>query len=225
LAALALGLRLAAVVVLWPTGPVPTFEHGEIARRLLAGEGFSVTFLGQTGPTSQQAPFVPLLLAGCYALLGVDRPAAVALFAVLQCLAGTAAVLGVVVLGKRWVPGHPAVAWVAGAAAALYPPHVYMVTHVQVATWATLVLVALLAITAGECAVYRRRSAWLVGGLAGVALWIEPIFALAVPVVMLALGLAARRAALDENVARPMTDVLARRAAWRTFCTAPPPAT
>src|ERR1700758_3706022 len=54
--------------------PHSTYEHGEIAANLLAGRGFSVRFLGADGPTSQQAPMYPILVAGAYAIGGVGTP-------------------------------------------------------------------------------------------------------------------------------------------------------
>ena len=66
---LAIAVRAAAVLVLQShTVPHGTYEHGEIAANLLAGRGFSVRFLGAEGPTSQQAPLYPALVAGAYAL-------------------------------------------------------------------------------------------------------------------------------------------------------------
>ena len=86
---LAFGLR--AWVVFAPstehTRPLD-YEHGRIAENLLAGKGFSIEFLGQQGPTSQQAPFYPLLLAAFYKALGVHSAAAILGVELLQCLAG-----------------------------------------------------------------------------------------------------------------------------------------
>lgn len=192
LAIVACGLRVAAVALLWPAGLPPTFEHGEIASRMLAGEGFAVTFLGHVGPTSQQAPLYPTLLAGLYALFGVDSPGALLAMQLLQCLAGTVSVLLVAWLARHWVPERPAVAWTAGIAAAVYPPHVYMVTHIQVATWATLALTGLLALAATRQIMNRPRGLALLGLSIGLTLLIEPIHALAVPVVLLAALLTGR---------------------------------
>jgi hypothetical protein len=61
---LAILARVAAIVVLESHRvPRSTFEHGEIAANLLAGRGFSIRFLGAEGPTSQQAPLYPCLVA------------------------------------------------------------------------------------------------------------------------------------------------------------------
>ncbi len=209
LAAVALGLRLLTLAVLDAPGRAATFEHGEIAARLLRGEGFAVTFLGQTGPTSQQAPWVPLVLAGCYALAGAGSPAALVAFQLLQCLVGTATVLGVAWLARQWLDDCPAAMWVAGYAAALYPPHVYMVTHIQVATWATGALVGCLALAATPSVRRSGAGAAAIGAASGVALLIEPIFALVVGVLALAVAATPlMERAADPSTARP------RQALW-----------
>ena len=75
LIALGIAARAAAVLVLQShTVPNSTYEHGEIAANLLAGQGFSVRFLGADGPTSQQAPAYPAMVAAAYALGGVGTP-------------------------------------------------------------------------------------------------------------------------------------------------------
>ena len=64
LVALAIVARVAAVWVLQSHHvPRSTYEHGEIAANLLAGRGFAMQFLGADGPTSQQAPIYPALVA------------------------------------------------------------------------------------------------------------------------------------------------------------------
>ena len=190
LAVLALGLRVAVVFALRTEHAAPvTYEHGRIAESMLAGHGFSIEFLGSWGPTSQQAPFYPLLLAGAYACFGVETPAALLAVQLLQCAAGTALVLAVVWLGWVLVPDRPSVGWVAGLGAALYPTHLYMVTHMQVALWAALVLTTLLAVVMSPRWQGRWLGALLAGVLAGILLLIEPILALALPICAIAFWL------------------------------------
>ena len=75
--ALAIASRVAAVLVLQShLVPRSTYEHGEIAANLLAGRGFSMRFLGADGPTSQQAPVYPALVAVAYGCYGVGTPKA-----------------------------------------------------------------------------------------------------------------------------------------------------
>jgi hypothetical protein len=157
LAVLALGLRVGLVLALRTEHRAPvSYEHGRIAENLLAGRGFSIEFLGAEGPTSQQAPFYPLLLAAVYRLLGVETPGAILAVQLLQCMAGTALVLAVVGLGWALMPDRPSVGWVAGIGAAVYPTHLYMVTHLQVALWAALILTTLLAVVMS----HRWRATW-----------------------------------------------------------------
>jgi hypothetical protein len=191
---LALGLRVGVVAVLWGghAGPIG-YEHDEIARNLLAGEGFSVDFLGHDGPTSQQAPFYPLLLAGVYACFGVGTAGSILAVQLLQCLAGTAVVLAVVWLSWSLLPESRIVGWVAGLGAAVYPTHLYMVTHLQVAVWAALLLTLPLAVTAAPRWRATRGGAILCGVLAAMILLVEPILALALPVAAVAFWMAEPR--------------------------------
>jgi hypothetical protein len=183
LGGLALGLRLTVVWALSGdyAGPV-AYEHGRIAENLLAGRGFSIEFLGSHGPTSQQAPFYPLLLATAWACFGVATPQAILAVELLQCLAGTALVLAVAWLGWSLLPDRRSVGWVAALGAAVYPTHLYMVTHLQVALWAALVLTVLLAVCVSPRWRATRRGAILAGCLAGMLLLVEPILALALPI-------------------------------------------
>lgn len=182
LAACALALRLAVVYALPQHMDRPqTYEHGEIARNLLAGRGFVVTFLGQEGPTSQQAPFVPLLLAAVYSVTGIDSVESLVTFQVLQCLAGVALVLCTSWLAWSLYPADRRIGWCAGWSVAVFPTHVYMVTHVQAASWAATCLVALWAVIAAWRKTHPWRAACCGGILAGLLLLVEPILALTLP--------------------------------------------
>ena len=191
LLSVALAVRIAAVILLLPksiavTGPL-TYEHGAIAENLLAGRGFSVWYLGTEGPTSQQAPWVPFVLAGCYAAFGVGSPAALVAYQLLQCLAGVGLVAATVRLTWSLVPEHRGCGWIAGWLAALFPPHIYMVTHVQAAPWAALGLTMLLAAACNRSAPLTWRRTFTLGALSGWLLLVDPILVLAMPIVGLAL--------------------------------------
>src|SRR5262245_50152754 len=112
LVALALAARVAAVLVL-PSHTVPrsTFEHGEIAANLLAGKGFSVKFLGAGGPTSQQAPIYPVVVAAAYAIGGAGTPRALLWLEMGQALMGAGLVAVVIGLARAVVPERPLVGW------------------------------------------------------------------------------------------------------------------
>ncbi len=102
LIALAIAARVAAVLFLRSHEvPRSTYEHGEIAANLLAGRGFSVHFLGKDGPTSQQAPVYPVLVAGAYALGGIDTPRALLILELGQAILGGVLVAGVLALAAE----------------------------------------------------------------------------------------------------------------------------
>lgn len=205
LAGLALGLRVGVVLVLSgsETGSI-AYEHGRIAENLLAGRGFSIALLGAEGPTSQQAPFYPVLLAAAYLCFGVGSSAALLAVQLLQCLAGTSLVLAVVWLAWSLAPSRPMLGWIAGLGAAVYPTHLYMVTHLQVAVWAALLLTLLLCVVVAPRFRATRRGALWAGLLSGMLLLVEPILALAIPICALSFWLAEQhrlsRAALGRIV-------------------------
>jgi hypothetical protein len=200
---LALGLRVWVVFALSTEHTRPLdYEHGRIAENLLAGRGFSVEFLGQTGPTSQQSPFYPFLLAAFYKAFGAHSAAAILGVELLQCLCGTGLVLAVVWLGWSLLPSQPGIGWMAGFLEAIHPSHLYMVTHLQVAVWAALALTLLLAIGASP----RWQSTWsgavLAGVVAGMLLLIEPILALALPIAAAVFWLGGRGSLRSRRVGR-----------------------
>ena len=160
-----------------------TYEHGEIAENLLSGRGFSVTFLGTSGPTSQQAPFYPAVVAAVYSCFGVASPGSLLAMQILQAVAGTLLVLCVVWLGWSLLPDWPTLGSTAGWMAALYPSHVYMVTHFQVAVWAGLALTALVAWVCWPRGRHTWSKALVAGLMAGCLLLIDPILSLALPLV------------------------------------------
>lgn len=158
------------------------FEHGEIAENLLSGRGFSVKYLGVDGPTSQQAPLYPLLLAATSVLRGFNAPSLTAV-EVLQCFAGTATALVSLLLGWTLFPQQRAIGWTAGWIAALFPSHLYMATQIQVVVWATLLLTWLALLASRSPGRAPWRQAILLGITAGLLLLVEPILALTLPII------------------------------------------
>ncbi len=197
---LAVAVRAAAVLVLQShTVPRSTYEHGEIAANLLAGRGFATTFLGAEGPTSQQAPVYPVLVAGAYALGGVESPRALLILELGQAILGGLMVAGVLALAREVAPERPAVGLVAGLIAALHPTLVYAATHVQVALLAATLLVWTLALA---YRVGRTGSIRLAAGtglvLALLALT-DPILALVAPGAAWAAAIGRRLGLRDER--------------------------
>src|SRR6185437_2174271 len=131
---LAVAVRVAAVLALQSHKvPRSTYEHGDIAANLLAGRGFTTRFLGADGPTSQQAPVYPVIVAGAYALGGVGTPRALLILELGQAALGGLLVAGVLALAREVAPDRPRMGALAGLVVALHPTLVYAATHVQVA--------------------------------------------------------------------------------------------
>ncbi|MBX7166230.1 MAG: hypothetical protein K1X74_07760 [Pirellulales bacterium] len=191
LAAFALAARLTVVWLLADAAHPPyTFEHGQIAANLLAGKGFAIRFLGSEGPTSQQAPCYPLLLAAVQTFCGQGL-ASLYLMQVLQALAGAACVVLVAQLAARWFPESPAAGWFAGLLAAVHPTQLYAVAQIQPVVWITLCLFVVLWLAQRAGTSGWRGPLWF-GAAAGWLLLWEPILAVALPIAALARLLADR---------------------------------
>ena len=192
---LAVVVRAAAVLGLQShTLPHSTYEHGEIAANLLAGRGFSVKFLGAEGPTSQQAPVYPLIVAGAYALGGVETPRALLILELGQAILGGMLVMGVLRLAREVAPGSHWVARGAGVIAALHPTLVYSATHVQVAGLAATLMTFSLA------AAYRTGRAGSLRGTFKTGLWLT-FLTLTDPILGLSMVGACWAVALSRSVA------------------------
>jgi hypothetical protein len=177
---LAIAVRASAVVILQShTVPRSTYEHGEIAANLLAGRGFAMHFLGGDGPTAQQAPVYPALVALAFALGGIDSPKALLLLELAQSFLGGVLVWGVLILCRGIAPDKPRIAWMATAIVALHPTLIYAATHVQVAVLGTTLLVWSLAWAYRAGARGRPHDALLTGGLLALLALTDPILSLA----------------------------------------------
>lgn len=178
---LAITVRVAAVLVLQShTVPRSTYEHGEIAANLLAGRGFSVKFLGADGPTSQQAPVYPMLVAAAYAIGGVEAPRALLLLELGQGVLGGLLVLAVLMLCGEVAPGKIWFGRLAGFAAAVHPTLVYAATHVQVALLAATLFIAALAWGFRLARTGSLRDAVVAGFVLGLLALTDPILGFAV---------------------------------------------
>src|SRR4029077_5113504 len=111
-----------------------TYEHGEIAGDLVQGRGFTVRWLGAEGPTSQQAPIYPAIVAAFYWVFGVQTPIALFSLQLFQALLGGFLAVCVVLFGRELLRQNSWAAWLAGLGVAVYPTLVYAATQVQVAT-------------------------------------------------------------------------------------------
>lgn len=168
-----------AVIVWLKTylGDAGVYEHEEIARSLVAGDGFRFTFFGPSAELSgHQAPAIPMLLAAGYALFGVGA-ASGKLFAelALALLAGGGAyALGTV--AHRWWGPRVMVIAVLGFLA--YPAFAYMPTRVQAVNWALpfllMFVASFVALVEGRDTTRRAVLTGILGGLGALG---EPILA------------------------------------------------
>jgi hypothetical protein len=158
--------------------PRSTYEHGEIAANLLAGRGFSIRFLGAEGPTSQQAPIYPSLVALAYAIGGVETPRSLLLLELGQSVLGGLLVLGVLALADEITRGRRLATATAGGIAALHPALVYAATHVQVAILGATLLVWTLCWGYKTGTTRRRGHALVTGGLLAILSLTDPILSL-----------------------------------------------
>ena len=163
-----------------------TYEHGEIARNLVEGRGFVVRWMGAEGPTSQQAPVYPALVAVFYLLFGVQTPAALLALQILQCVIGGVLAGCVVLLTRELLPEQPLAGLLAGIGTALYPTLIYMATQVQVASVATMLVVFVLWASARAARIGSMREATVCGIAGGLLILTDPILGL---VELAALGM------------------------------------
>ena len=169
--------------------PNSTYEHGEIAASLVAGRGFSMHFLGADGPTSQQAPAYPFIVAAAYRIGGVETPASLLILQLAQAALGGVMVLGVFRLASCVAPERPAVAWWGAGVAAVHPTLVYAATHVQVALLAATLVAWTLVWGLRAAASGSGRDAAAAGLLLALCALTDPILALAAVGVLVAFRL------------------------------------
>ena len=120
-------------------------------------QGFHNALPGRPGPTSQQAPVYPAVLALAYAVAGVESPKALLLLELGQSILGGVLVLGVINLALSIAPGHQRLAWTSGLVSAFHPTLIYAATHVQVASLGTALFIWTLAMA------YRTGASKCVG--------------------------------------------------------------
>lgn len=170
--------RLAWVAAGVAVPPQDTPDYDEIARNLLAGDGFVArqNWFGHE-LRSWRAPLFPLFLAAVYRVAGTSHAAV----QIAQCLLGAATVVLVYLLAHRL---RPALAPVAGVAAAVYAPLVASAAEVMTEALFTALLVA--AVWAALEA--RARGGWrwsaAAGVLTGLAGLTRPVGLLAAPALV-----------------------------------------
>ena len=182
LIALAVAARLLAVVVLQSHHvPNSTYEHGTIAENLLNGRGFSIEVLGADGPTSQQAPIYPFLVAAAYVLGGVATPRSLLLLLMAQAILGGLLTWGSMRLCRKLLPGSRQASLITGLIVAIHPTLVYAATHVQVAGLAATLLVWVLVFAVQTGQNPTPGNAIGLGALFATMVLTDPILGLAAP--------------------------------------------
>ncbi|WP_165219011.1 glycosyltransferase family 39 protein [Aquisphaera insulae] len=192
---LAVFVRAAGVLLLQShLVPRSTYEHGEIAANLIAGRGFSTRFLGADGPTSQQAPVYPSIVAVAYLIGGVETPRSLLILELGQAVLGGVLTLGVMVLARRIAGDHPRAVLAAGLLAALHPTLVYAATHVQVALLGATLVTWALASALRLAETGRPRDAVTAGSLLALTALTDPILGLVAAGMLVAVFLGRERA-------------------------------
>jgi len=176
----ALVLRLAVMVFLYPERTDPARDHwkfageaGRIARSIAQGEGFSNPLFGQTGPTAWLAPVFPYLLAGIFKIFGVYSAASAIAALVLNCLFSALTCIPVYFIARKHF-GEAAAGW-AGWAWAFFPYGIYFSADFIWATTLTTLLMSLIFLVV----LYLETSsiwAWVgFGALSGFAALTDPV--------------------------------------------------
>ena len=153
-------------------------EHASIAKNLAESRGFRFNFFGDIERpdfTSQQAPFVPGLLATSYRAFGVESQAALWFVVVLQLIAGSVSCV-FLADAVAHLTAPKAVARLAGIATALYPPLVVSSLHLQALPWNVFWISLMLSGAARVSASANYGMLWLAIGAIG-GLYTDPILA------------------------------------------------
>jgi hypothetical protein len=153
-------------------------EHASIAKNLAEGRGFRFNFFGDIERpdfTSQQAPFVPSLLAASYRAFGVESQTALWFVVALQVIAGSLSCVFVAdAVAQLNAPRM--LARLAGAHVALYPPLAVSSLHLQALPWNILWISLMLAGAARVTASANHGMLLLAAGAIG-GLYTDPILA------------------------------------------------
>jgi 4-amino-4-deoxy-L-arabinose transferase-like glycosyltransferase len=158
-------------------------EIGRIARSISQGHGFSSPYWAPTGPTAQQPPVYPYLLAGSFKFFGVFTPGAAFAMLSLNSLFSALTCVFLLLIGRRafgeTVGTLAAWAWVFWPSAALIP-----ITRLWHESLAALLLAVLFWMTL-RLEESRSIHNWLIFGvLWGVAALTNPVVLSAMPFLL-----------------------------------------
>ena len=143
-----------------------------MAQSILAGQGLSSPFCGNTGPSAFLAPGYPLLVALVYRAFGVASFASAAVLMVLHVGFSVLTVLMVMLVARRIFDSRTA--YIAGMLCAMSPTMMLLPTLFWETSLSTLLLTSALALTLW-CADDPKLSRWIaVGSYCGLAMYINP---------------------------------------------------
>ncbi len=178
LAALIFLSRVAVILYLRTfAGDAGLYEHDEIARSLVAGEGFQFRFFSDVAePSTHQAPAMAMLLALGYAIFGVGSAISVAFVEIVLAALTTAGAVALGTIAFHWWGRRGLIVAMLGFFA--YPAFAYMPTRVQSVNWSLSFILLMLA---GFVSMAERRGnkrvALATGAVAALGALGEPILA------------------------------------------------
>lgn len=119
----------------------PTAEIGHIAASVARGQGFSSPYWSPTGPTAEQPPVFPYLLAGVFKIFGIDTNLSAFVILSLDCLFSALTLFFVFLLGEENF--GPGTGWLAAWGWAFWPSAALTpVTHLWHDSLSALLLTA-----------------------------------------------------------------------------------
>jgi 4-amino-4-deoxy-L-arabinose transferase-like glycosyltransferase len=183
----ALALRLAVIPFdsfenLMDAGHIHAWEQGNVARALVAGQGFGSPF-ASTQPSAVMPPVYPLIVAGVFRLFGVHTSRSILAVHAFDCLINALACIPVFLLARRSF-GERAARWAAWGWA-LSPYGIYFSAAWAWSTHLLLLCLCWLLYMAHDLERSPRLGLWAgFGLLAGFAGLTEPSILLVIPFLL-----------------------------------------
>lgn len=138
-------------------------EEGRIARSLVSGEGFSSPYTTPTGPTADQPPVYPVLIAAVFKLFGIYSVTSAWVIEAMQCVQASLTCLTIFLIARRTFGQTTAV--LAGWAWAFFYYSMWWATQLIWETSLSTLLFSLAFLSALRLGSSRRLSAWVHFGL------------------------------------------------------------
>ncbi|MEM6730579.1 MAG: glycosyltransferase family 39 protein, partial [Myxococcota bacterium] len=176
--AVALALRVGAVVAVGELPSIRGYECEQISHNLIAGHGYAMAYFGPVAPTAHQYPLYCWLMALHFALFGAS-------YLPLQLTQALVGALSCVVLWRlaRRLVDEP-VGRVAGLTAALYPVYVYWTVRMQALTLEVLLLILVVWLFDRAFEDGRFSLFAVAGGVFGAACLSKALYLAYLPVIL-----------------------------------------